>query len=101
MSADVAHLVATTGLTLALGAVAIGTAVWVCMLLIRALRPLDAAEPARTPPTGAEGGGGSRQPQLPADESDGDGEPEWWPDFERKLAAWSAKRPTTGPGRAL
>jgi hypothetical protein len=82
MSADVAHPLAIGGLTLAVVGLAVMAAIGLAAFLIACLRLLgDDADPGR--------------PDLPSDRPGEDGEPRWWPEFERQLAAWAAERRRT------
>lgn len=71
-------MMALTGLVFALSSVAMGVAIHLATY----------EEEGRQ--DGGSGGAPSVSPQAPA--GGGDGEPPWWPEFERQVAAYAARR---------
>jgi hypothetical protein len=90
MSGNVAQVLATAGVALAVVAFAATAALGLAAFLIACLR-LRGDDPAADAGAGADPG----RAELTPDEPGGDGEPPWWDEFERELAAWAAKRRRT------
>lgn len=75
---------------LVLALILISTALAALVLAVRATRPRGAD--AHDDDSGHGGGGGNVRPPTRPWEPCGEGDPAWWPEFEREFEAYAAER---------
>jgi hypothetical protein len=83
-------MAAAAGVT---GAIALLALVVGALALPRIVRLVQRLEPPDDPEPGDDGGGGNQLPEPRPPSGRGGDDPPWWPEFERDLAAYVARRP--------
>jgi hypothetical protein len=78
----------------AAGAIALLTLAAGALVLLRIERLARGLQHPDDPEPGDDGGGGNMPPEPPRPSDSGGGDPAWWPEFERDLAAYVARAPT-------